>query len=326
VAADVAAAGGGETMNTNDRWTRTFRNAALAVALTLSLAACATTPSGAEYATPEEAFQALTGLLGSGDTAGWDALLGEGAVELIASGDPVSDREDAEKAKAMILEGVEFVDEDGYTFAYIGKDGWPFPIPLVEGEGGWRFDLAEGREELLTRRIGRNELVAVATLRALTEAQQEYIAVGRDGKPPCYAAKLWSEPGLHDGLYWETAEGEPESPMGPLVAEASEEGYTRQQGGPRPYHGYRFRLLTEQGPKAPGGAKTYLDDKGLLTKGFAVVAWPETYGNSGLMTFLVNQQGIVFERDLGDDTTEKVAEITAYNPGSEWEPTDEGAE
>ncbi len=301
-------------------------HAALVVALALIVAACATTGPQNRYPTREEAIKDLADVIGTGDFVRADAILGEGAVEMLSSGDPVADKEDAAKVKAMILEGVEFDEEDGRSIAYIGEDGWPFPIPLVQDDAGWRFDVEAGREEILTRRIGRNEIVALATMRAFVEAQKEYAAVGRDGKPPCYAAKLWSEPGLHDGLYWETAEGEPESPMGPLVADAAEEGYTRQSGGPAPYHGYCFRLLTGQGDHAPGGAKSYLDDKGLLTKGFAIVAWPATWGNSGLTTFIVNHQGIVFERDFGDDTPETVAEMKAYDPDSEWDPSEDEVE
>ncbi|MCU0726922.1 MAG: DUF2950 domain-containing protein [Planctomycetes bacterium] len=311
-------------MRAETQWLRFAHRTALLSVLTLLVVACRSTSSGQQkFATPEEAMAALADLIGQDDSARVDAVLGEGAYELLSSGDPVIDREDAGKVKEMILEGVDFADEDGQSIAYIGGSGWPFPIPLVQDEGGWRFDLEAGHEEILTRRIGRNELVAVATMRALAEAQHEYAAVGRDGKPPCFAAKLWSEPGLHDGLYWETAEGEPESPMGPLVAEATEEGYTRQSGGPVPYHGYCFRLLTGQGAHAPGGAKDYLDGDGLLTKGFAVVAWPATYGNSGIMTFLVNQQGIVFERDLGEDTPAIVKEMKAYDPGADWYPSED---
>jgi hypothetical protein len=283
-------------------------------------AGCATTPSHTSFTTREEAMTALADLLGLGDQVRADALLGAGAFEMLSSGDPVADREDALKVKAMIREKVEF-DEDGdLSFALIGADAWPFTVPLRSYDDGFRFDLEAGKEELLTRRIGRNELVTIAALHELVDAQREYAAVGRDGKPPCYAAKLWSSEGLHDGLYWETAEGEAESPMGPFVAEAAEEGYEQSEDGPKPYHGYRYRLLTAQGAGAPGGAKSYLDAGGLLTGGFAVLAWPATYGNSGLQTFIVNQQGIVFEQDLGEGTEEAVAAIEVYDPDSSWEP------
>jgi hypothetical protein len=169
--------------------------------------------------------------------------------------------------------------------------------------------------------VGKNELSTIATLRALVEAQREYAGEGRDGNPPAFARRLLSSEGRHDGLYWPVREGEAPSPLGPLVAEASEEGYGGAESRPTPYHGYLYRLLTAQGASAPGGARSYLDRQGRLTGGFAVVAWPATYGNSGVMTFLVNQQGIVFQRDLGADTEQAVARIQAYDPDASWGPT-----
>jgi hypothetical protein len=295
----------------------------LAALLLGAIAGCASSPakSGTAFPTREAAMTALADLIGSGDVARADALLGEGAVEMLSSGDPVADREDALKVKALIGQKVDFREEGDLTFALVGESAWPFTIPLVRDPVGWRFDVEAGREELLTRRIGRNELVTIAALHELVDAQREYAATGRDGRPPCYAAKLWSTPGRHDGLYWETAAGEPQSPMGPFVADAAEEGYARGEEGPKPFHGYRFRLLTGQGAAASGGAKGYLGADGLLTGGFAVVAWPATYGNSGIQTFLVNHLGIVFERDFGEETAAEVAALNAYDPDREWTPT-----
>jgi hypothetical protein len=160
----------------------------------------------------------------------------------------------------------------------------------------------------------------MATLHALVDAQREYASAPRDGKPTSYAQKLVSDEGKHDGLYWPVKEGEPESPLGPELAAAAAEGYRRSTDGPVPFHGYKYRLLTAQGAAAPGGAKNYVDAKGLLTGGFAMIAWPAKYGNSGVMTFLVNHRGIVFQRDLGAETEEAAAKITSYDPDTSWSP------
>lgn len=271
------------------------------------------------FPTPNDAVQALVDSATDPKLA--EDLLGPGGFDLLRSGDEVADREDLEVVRAMIQQQVAFEDVgDGRKIALLGEQGWELPIPLVEIDGVWRFDVAAGREEILNRRIGRNELSTIETLRELVEAQREYAAEGRDGNPPAYARKLWSSDGKRDGLYWPVAEGEPESPMGPFVAEAADDGYERASGGPQPYHGYRYRMLTAQGAHAPGGARSYLDDKGLLTRGFAVIAWPATYGNSGVMTFVTNQQGIVFERDFGADTERAVARISSYDPNPNWSP------
>jgi hypothetical protein len=201
----------------------------------------------------------------------------------------------------------------------LGKEEWWFPLPLVLKEGRWRFDAAGGREELLNRRIGRNELLVLASLHAYVDAQREYFAGGWAGRPPAYARRIRSSEGARDGLYWPAGEGEEESPLGPLYAEAAS---SRQQGaGPQPFHGYYFRILEGQGPGAPGGARSYLDKKDRLTRGFAAIAWPAKHGNSGIMTFQVNQQGIVFQKDFGPETETAVAAIDVYDPDESWYPT-----
>jgi hypothetical protein len=192
-------------------------------------------------------------------------------------------------------------------------------LPLVLNEGRWRFDVAGGREELLNRRIGRNELLVLASLHAYVDAQREYLAGGWAGKPPAYARRFLSSEGARDGLYWPAVEGEEESPLGPLYAEAASSH--AQEAGPQPFHGYYFRILEAQGPSAPGGARSYLDKKERLTRGFAAIAWPAKHGNSGVMTFKVNQQGIVFQKDLGPETEAAVAAIEAYDPDESWHPT-----
>jgi hypothetical protein len=282
----------------------------------------ASSPAGA-FKTPEEAVQALAETIESRDSARTEAMFGKDYRQMLLSGDEATDREDSLKVRAMILEKVSFDDAEGNRkVALLGKDEWPFPIPLVREGDLWRFDVAAGREELLNRRVGRNEILTLATLHAYVDAQREYHAAGRDGNPPAYALKLWSDEGLHNGLYWPTAPGEPESPVGDLLAKAAGGATRKGKGGePDPYHGYFFRTLTSQGKAAPGGARSYLDAKGLMTGGFALIAWPGRYGNSGVKTFIVNQQGIVFQKDLGAETEKSVKSITAYDPDETWDPT-----
>jgi len=288
------------------------------------LAAAASDPlaSGA-FKTPEEAVQALAEVIETQDEARKEAMFGKNWRELLGSGDEVADREDALKARAMILEKVAFDDAPGgRKVALLGNDEWPFTIPLVQEGELWRFDVAAGAEELLNRRVGRNELLTLATLHGFVDAQREYHEAGHDGNPPAYAQKLWSDQGKHNGLYWPSAPGEPESPMGNLVAQAAGEGYRRDDApAPDPYHGYFYRILKSQGKSAPGGEKSYLDAQGLMTGGYAAIAWPASYGKGGVMTFIVNQQGIVFQKDLGEETAAAAAAITAYDPDETWNPT-----
>lgn len=283
-----------------------------------AVAACS--PAPGTYSTPEAAVAALGDLAGSGDLKRVEEMFGAEGVELFQSGDEVADREDALRVKAMIAEKVAFEDLDDMTkAAVLGKEAWWFPLPLVLEDGRWRFDVAGGRDELLNRRIGRNELYALASLHAYVDAQREYLAGGTAGDPPAYARYIRSADGARDGLYWPVAEGEKESPLGPLLADAAT---TRpRDAAPVPFHGYYFRILEAQGSGAPGGAHSYLDKKGRLTRGFAAVAWPSKYGNSGIMTFQVNQQGIVFQKDLGAETEQAVASINSYDPDETWEPT-----
>jgi hypothetical protein len=192
----------------------------------------------------------------------------------------------------------------------------------VKNGDKWRFDTAAGAAELLNRRIGRNELTAISVARAYVDAQREYASKDRTGNGTgVYAQKVASEPGKHDGLYWEETNPADQSPLGPLVADASTEGYSPSQGGegPRPYHGYFYRILTAQGAAAPGGAKSYVKD-GQMTGGFALVAYPAEYKSSGLMTFIVGPQGIVFQKDLGEKTEELGKAMTEYNPDDTWTP------
>lgn len=309
---------------------------ALALLLCGSLAAAETAPlvpvDGAEaegsevpprrFETPDAAVMAL---IDAAAEDGSDALFGVLGSDLegLVSGDPVSDAADRQRFVELARQGADLEDEtDDSAILVVGPEDWPFPIPLARDDQGWYFDTRAGIEEILDRRVGLNELHAIATARAFVDAEMEYKAADPNGDGiHAYAARLWSTEGTKDGLYWPTKDGEPESPMGPLVAEAVEDGYqAREEGaGPRPYHGYYFKILTAQGPHAPGGDKSYLTD-GRLTEGAALLAWPATYGNSGIMSFQVNQRGLVYQADLGRDTASSAATITAYDPGPGWEP------
>lgn len=276
----------------------------------------------AHYPTPEAAAQALVDALLAEDSDAFKAVLGPDADEL-SSGDPVADEAERQAFVDDAVEQAGIEQEEGVddqATLVVGEDDWPFPIPLVREEQGWRFDTEAGLDEIYARRIGRNELDTIAVLEAYAEAQYDYQAEDRTGEGRQFAQKLRSGEGKRDGLYWQVNEGEPESPMGPLVAEAVAAGYGQDKSGePQPYHGYYYRILRAQGASAPGGAMSYVND-GRMTKGFAAIAYPAEYGNSGIMTFIVNQQGIVFETDLGEETATLAAEIAEYNPDDTWEP------
>lgn len=296
----------------------------VALSAMTALSGCATGGGHGQmtFGTPEKAVLALGAAAGSGDQKKLEEIFGRDSAEVLSSGDDVADQQGALKARDAIAQKVTFEDRDSKTkVAVIGDDAWPFPIPLVKERGGWRFDTEAGVEEIENRRVGRNELSVLATLHAIVDAQAEYFAGRHDGRTKTYAGKLISSDGKQDGLYWPTPEGKPESPLGPLVADAEAEGYTPGEGEPEPYHGYFYRILKAQGASAPGGAKSYVDGKGAMTKGFAVVAWPAKYGSSGVMTFVVDRKGIVFQKDLGEETATAAAAITAFDPDDSWNPT-----
>lgn len=270
------------------------------------------------FTSPEQAIERLSELLGTGRAP--EELFGPEGPALLSSGDPEADREDALRVKKLIQERVEFEDYgENAKIAFLGKDDWPLPFPLVQENGRWRFDIDGGRSELLSRRIGRNELLVLESLHAVVDAQREYRGLGIDGSP-AYAIKFMSTPGTRDGLYWPVAEGEAESPLGPFVAEASI-GDRDANTEPEPFRGYYFRMLTGQSADAPGGARSYFGPGGRMTSGFAVLAWPAKYGNSGVMTFQVSESGMVFQKDLGAETAQIASGITAYSPDATWEPT-----
>lgn len=286
--------------------------------LTIALTACSQ-PTPGVFDSPEAAIQTLSDLIGQNDDEKTEQVFGPGSVEMFRSGDAEADREDFGRVKEMIQEGVAFEDIDADTkVALLGDAAWPWPIPLVKDGDGWRFDTQEGKEELLNRRIGRNELWTLTALHELVEAQREYRSESRDGNPPAYAQKFRSTEGMRDGLYWPVEDDEELSPAGELLAESEPRG-----DEPQPFHGYYYRILTSRGENAPGGELEYLDENGLLTRGFAAIAWPAKYGNSGVMTFVVSNRGLVFQKDLGEMTDEIAGEINSYNPDSSWVPTDD---
>jgi Protein of unknown function (DUF2950) len=273
-------------------------------------------PKQRTYTSPEEAVQGLMAAAKAGDSKAMLAILGAGGKPIIFSGDAVADRNGRERFVRSYEEAnkIERVSEAKAILA-TGKDGWPFPVPIVKGTTGWRFDAKAGQEEIVNRRIGRNELAAMQVLQAYVDAQREYYARNPQGdKLLQYAQRVVSSQGKRDGLYFSTKAGEKLSPLGPGVDKAKAEGYSKGDSG---YHGYHYRILKGQGPDAPGGAYDYVA-QGRMIGGFAMVAWPVSYGNSGVMTFLVNHEGVVFEKDLGPDTAAAVQKITRFNPDKSW--------
>ena len=301
--------------------TQRFSGAGLAFVLSCALmlvTACAKVEQHASFKTPQEAVDAFVTAVQKGDEAELKKLLGPDVDELLDSGDAVQDKANRQRFLDLYQAKHSLIEEgSGKMVLVVGSDDWPFPIPVVEQDGRWRLDGAAGADELIYRRVGRNELGAIDVCRGFVAAQQEYASEGRDGDPAgIYALKLISDEGMHNGLYWPTAEGEPPSPAGPFVASAAEEGYRRGEGR-TPYHGYYYRLLYAQGANANGGAKEYFSD-GVMTQGFALIAWPADYGSSGVQTFIVNQDGVVFQKDLGEDTATAVEAIQSFDPDSSW--------
>jgi hypothetical protein len=269
------------------------------------------------FASPEDAASALVQAVKSRDRAATLVVLGN-AGEWMSSGDATADRTAAERfAAAYDAKHATTRDGDKATLT-IGEDGFPFAFPIVRSGDRWRFDTAAGKEELLARRIGANELDTIKVLQAIVDAERDYASEDRNGDGVfTYAQKFESAPGRHDGLYWRTNAGETQSPLGPLVARAAAEGYRKSDKGPTPYHGYYYRMLKGQGKNAESGAFDYvLGGRGI--GGFAVVAYPAKYGNSGVMSFIVNQDGKIYQSDLGHDTAKKANAMRRYDPGSGW--------
>jgi hypothetical protein len=301
--------------------TRALRIPALVLA-TVLLTWPVSGQSGARtFAAPEDAVKALLDIVKAGKADDLIALFGPESRELVESADPGTARKGREVIKVAAAEQWRLEDEGASRKTLIiGNEDWPFPVPLVKDASGWRFDTAAGKEEIIARRIGRNELSAIDTGRAYATAQLRYALAGHDGKPVgLYATKFRSDPGKQDGLYWPTKTGEKRSPLGDMLAQAGEEGRLDGQASakPQPFHGYYFKILTAQGAAAPGGAKSYIV-KGEMSGGFALVAWPALYDSTGVMTFIVGQNGEVREKDLGPKTDEAARNMTAFNPDSSW--------
>jgi hypothetical protein len=283
--------------------------------------AASPTPAQPSFATPEEAVAALIAAAEKADTEGVQNLLGPGTADLLSSGDPVEDKRARDAFLARYHSYNELVaGSPNELVLMVGEDRWPLPIPLVRAGGRWSWDGEAGARELIVRRIGANELRTIDVMHGFVAAERDYAAKGHDGAAAgAYAQKLRSTPGKQDGLYWEVAAGKTPSPAGPALAAANSEGYAVKGGGSSPYHGYLFRILTSQGPDANGGARDHLVN-GKLTGGFALLAYPAAYGVSGVMTFMVNQDGVVWQRDLGKDTATAAAAITQFNPDNNWTP------
>ena len=271
------------------------------------------------FPTAHAAVRAMVTAARNNDTSALLEILGPDGQELISSGDDVADKNGrAAFVKAYDQQHELVAQKPGTLVLQVGPSSWPMPIPLVKHDEGWAFDTAAGKQEVLYRRVGENELNAIRVSHALIEAQKEYAAQGHDGNPPgVFARRIRSQPGKEDGLYWEAKDGEAISPAGPLLAQASEEGYEKAVSRRVPFHGYLYRILTAQGAHAPGGAKDYVVD-GKLTGGVAVVAYPAEYRSSGVMTFITNQRGIVYQKDLGENTEQTAKAITAFDPDSSW--------
>jgi hypothetical protein len=306
---------------------KTFARLASAVVLALSLG-CAFAPLFAQqsgqrtFPSPEDAGSALFAAMQAQDNQTPLSILGPAAKEILSSGDPAEDADARESFVVKYEEMHRFVKEpDGSVTLVIGAENWPFPIPLMNNHGSWLFDADAGKDEILFRRIGRNELAAMEACRQLVEAQREYFARPSGKLSGQFAQKLVSDKGRHNGLYWYGAYNEFDSPIDPLIAYANQEDAKDQTRHPLPFDGYFFRILSSQGPHALGGAKNYIID-GKMTGGVAFVAYPAEYRSSGVMTFIVDESGTIYEKDLGPNTTKLAQTMMAYDPDPTWHEAD----
>jgi hypothetical protein len=292
------------------------------LALFLSSLSAADSTAGQSFASPEEALKALVNAAHDGNSEKISAIFGSKYAQLFSSGDATEDNNNradflnmAEEKSSVEMEGAD------RAILHFGKDDWAFPVPVAKRGEQWQFDAEQGEKEILNRRIGRNELQALGVIQAYVEAQVEYAASDRDGDEVSeFAVKLRSEPGKYDGLFWEAVPGQPESPLGPLVAQAKAEGYSTKSaaGTPTPYHGYLYRILTQQGSHAPGGKYNYIIN-GNMIAGFGLVAFPAVYGSSGIMTFIVNHQGKIYQKNLGPQTAKTAMAMKRYDPDASWQ-------
>ena len=279
-------------------------------------------PAYQMFASPDDAGNGLLMAAKSGDPNAVIAVFGPDSKDIVMTGDPVQDKNTTDQVIAAynVMHRWRKMP-DGSQTLLLGADNFPFPIPLKKNAAGqWYFDVAAGREEILMRRIGRNELAVMDVCNALVDAEAEYFSMRHDdGSTGQFAAKFISDSGKQNGLYWESPEGQPKSPLGPMAVYATNEGYNVKPDAHVPFHGYYFRMLTQQGSNAPGGAKDYVVN-GKMTGGFAFVAYPAEYRNSGVMTFIINQDGVLLQKDLGTATTQTAAAMTEFNPDQSWTP------
>ncbi|MDB5404280.1 MAG: hypothetical protein JWQ55_6298 [Rhodopila sp.] len=307
----------------------------LVLALAASVATAATHPSpaaaqtaaapaGQTFATADDAVTALIAALRESDTHALNTVLGPGTGKLINSGDHVADDQARRKFLASYDEKHQLVAEEASRMVlHVGPNDWPLPLPVVQVDGRWHFDSQLGAQEIVDRRIGENEIAAIRTALAHVDAQKLYFSMASDAGGAEYAQRLISRPGQHDGLYWPAEDGEPDSPLAPLIAQAQDAGDPGEivSGKQVPYQGYFYRILKGQGANAPGGATDYVSN-GHMTKGFALVAWPARFGGSGIMTFIVDQDGIVFQKDLGQQTDAIASEMKLFEPDLSWARVD----
>ena len=292
------------------------------LALIIPLASCGKSdqPSYKVFSSPDDAGSGLLEAAKSGDQNAVLAVFGPDSKDIVYSGDPVQDKStvDAFVTAYGVMHRWRKIADDSQILI-IGADNFAFPIPLDKNASGqWYFDVAAGKKEILARRIGRNELAVMDICGALADAEAEYFSQRlADGKTNQYALKFISDTGKKNGLYWDSPEGQPKSPLGPLLAFATNEGYSVKPDAHTPFHGYYFHMLTGQGSQAPGGAKDYVVD-GKMVKGYAFVAYPAEYGNSGIMTFIISQDGILLQKDLGKTTADLASAMTKFDPDPSW--------
>jgi hypothetical protein len=303
-------------------WQRVCLAVAAAVVVTFActgMSSAAVAPQK-NFASAEEAVKAAVAAARSNNDKELLAIFGAQGKEIIFSGDAVADKQRRGQFLAAYDEKNRLTTEGESTVLIVGKQDWPFPVPIVKQGQAWVFDTEKGKQEILNRRIGENELNTIQTCLAIVDAQREFAIKdrNRDGLLE-YAQKFVSDAGKRNGLYWEPKQGEPHSPLGPIMIRARSEGYQGKQsgGGPVPYQGYYYKILTAQGKNAPGGAYSYLW-RGKMIGGFALVAYPAQYGNSGVMTFIVNHDGKVFQKNLGSNTASIAMSMKEYNPDSTW--------
>jgi hypothetical protein len=312
-----------------EKWRMRMKFKSEVLVIAIVLAGCASIPSTAQqpgqktFPSAEDASNALVMAIQSNDEKATLEILGPDGKNIVSSGDDV---EDANGRSNFVQKYQEMhrlaKDPDGSTILYIGAKNWPTPIPLMNKGSAWYFDTEAGKKEILYRRIGRNEMSAIRVAQELVAAQKEYYAAQHNE----YAQKIFSSEGQHDGLYWKAAGGESPSPIGPLVAAAVAEGYTKGQDvAPTPYRGYYYRILTRQGKNGAGGAKSYIVN-GKMTDGFAFMAYPAEYRSSGVMTFIIGEDGVIYEKDLGKKTEAAARTMKEYNPNSRWRKTEEQPE